>query len=249
MQQSDARVPRFFVDEELASGSHLDIAGDAARHGATVLRLREGDPVTVFNGRGGEFSASVQAAGRKSLALRVLEHHAIERESPLRVDLLQGISSSDRMDLTVQKAVELGVASIRPVATRRSVVRLSEERAAARLAHWQRIVVSACEQCGRNRLPGVQAVQSLRESCEPRAEATQRFLLSPEATLRLRDAGIAEGDRIELAAGPEAGFSADEEELLIASGFVPVWLGPRILRTETAALAALAGLNALFGDA
>jgi 16S rRNA (uracil1498-N3)-methyltransferase len=248
MQRSAARAPRLFVDADLTSHTTLTLEGDATRHAATVLRLRAGDDVTLFNGRGGEFAARVQAAGRKHLALQVSRHDPIERESPLCITLLQGISAADRMDITLQKGVELGVREFHPLDTERSVVRLSEERAASRLAHWQRVVIAACEQCGRNRIPGVHAVQALRDYCTRPSDANRRLLLSPSATLRLRDSGAHAGERIEIATGPEAGFSGEEERLLRTAGFVPVGLGPRVLRTETAALAAVAALAALAGD-
>jgi len=174
----------------------------------------------------------------------VLAHHAIERESPLRVVLVQGVSSGERMDFTVRKAVELGVAEIRPVLAAASVARPKGERAAARHVHWQRVAIAACEQCGRNRVPAVQPMVNAAEYRE-NGEGT-RILLSPRAELALSKVGIERA--VTIAAGPEAGFNAQEEAAFLDSGFVPARLGPRVLRTETAALAALAALGALRGD-
>jgi len=179
------------------------------------------------------------------VSVDVLAHRPLERESPLAVTLVQGISASEKMDFTVQKATELGVVALQPVIAARSVGRLSGERAELKRAHWRRVAVSACEQCGRNRIPEVLPVRALTELCREPPAGT-RLLLSPRSELGLRSARL-EG-AVALAAGPEAGFTAEEEALLAGSGFVPVRLGPRVLRTETAALAALAALNVLAGD-
>ena len=161
--------------------------------------------------------------------------------------LVQAVSSGERMDLTVQKAVELGVAAIRPILTEKTVVRLDAGRAAAKAQHWRRIVISACEQCGRNRLPDVFPVAPLADYCRTSPSGT-RLLLSPAAGRGIRTAAAGIAGEVVLAAGPEAGFSTGEEALLVGAGFEPVRLGPRVLRTETAALAALAALSALAGD-
>jgi 16S rRNA (uracil1498-N3)-methyltransferase len=174
-----------------------------------------------------------------------LQHRAIERESPLRITLVQGVSAGERMDSTVRKAVELGVAEVQPVLAARSVARPKGDRAENRRSHWQKIVISACEQCGRNRVPEVQALVSL-DDYRPES-GTTKILLSPASELPLSKLSTAE-TRIVLAAGPEAGFTEEEEARLVEAGFVPTSLGPRVLRTETAAVAALAALNALRGD-
>jgi 16S rRNA (uracil1498-N3)-methyltransferase len=161
---------------------------------------------------------------------------------------VQAISSSDKMDLTIQKAVELGVTAIQPVFSAKSLVRLSGEREAKKLAHWRRIVIAACEQCGRNRLPEVREAMSVEACSRTSGEAALRLLLSPDGKAGLRAITVKTSQAIALAAGPEAGFSDGEERVLQRAGFVPIRLGPRILRTETAALAALAALNALAGD-
>ena len=180
---------------------------------------------------------------RGGVAVAIGAHQPLERESPLAITLVQGIAGADRMDFIIQKTVELGVAAIQPVLTSKSVVRLSKERGEARLAHWQRIVIAACEQCGRNRIPEVSPAEPLAQYSPPKAGT--KDMLSPRADRDLKQ--LVQGPLV-LAIGPEAGFDAAEEKLLAQRGFVPARLGPRVLRTETAALAALAALNALRGD-
>jgi 16S rRNA (uracil1498-N3)-methyltransferase len=238
-----ARIPRFHVAAGLSPGAQLRLPHDAAHRAARVLRLRARDSITLFDGTGGGYEATVAAIGRDAVSVVVGAHQPRERESPLAITLVQGIAGADRMDFIIQKAVELGVTSIQPVLTVKSVVRLSKERGEARLAHWQRIVIAACEQCGRNRIPEVAAAELLTQYSAP-AKAT-KVTLSPLATTGLK--ALAQNPLV-LAVGPESGFDAAEEELLAQQGFVPARLGPRILRTETAALAALAALNALRGD-
>jgi 16S rRNA (uracil1498-N3)-methyltransferase len=238
-------VPRFYVDAALRAGSVCTLAEDSAHHAVHVLRLREGDDITLFSGRGGEYRSRIASIQRLRIAVDVLEHRAIERESPLRVTLVQGVSAGERMDSTVRKAVELGVAELQPVLAARSVARPKGERAENRRAHWQKVVIAACEQCGRNRIPEVHpllAVADYRATGE-----AAKVLLSPLAETPLSKIPL-EGSSFILAAGPEAGFTAQEEAAFAAAGFVPASLGPRVLRTETAALAALAALSALRGD-
>jgi 16S rRNA (uracil1498-N3)-methyltransferase len=238
-------VPRFYVDAPLRAGGVCILAEDSAHHAVHVLRLREGEEVTLFNGRGGEYAARIASMQRLKISIDLLQHRAVERESPLRVTLVQGVSAGERMDSTVRKAVELGVAEIQPVLATRSVARPRGERAEGRRGHWQKIVIAACEQCGRNRIPEVQPLVTLQDY---RAEGEAlRVLLSPSAKLPFSKV-VSKGDSFTLAAGPEAGFTAEEEAQLAGRGFVPASLGPRVLRTETAAVAALAALNALRGD-
>ena len=246
MKDRQGRVPRLFVDTELRPRSKLALPEDAAHHAARVLRLREGDPVVLFDGRGGEYDARLFMPGRGQVVAEIGAWREIERESPLAVTLVQAISTGEKMDFTIQKATELGVAAIQPVLTAKSVVRLSAEREAQKLARWKRIAIAACEQCGRNRLPVVREAMSVDAYCGTPGDASLRLLLSPEGKTGLKERQI--GRAVIIAAGPEAGFSAEEEMLLQRAGFVPVRLGPRVLRTETAALAALAALNALAGD-
>jgi 16S rRNA (uracil1498-N3)-methyltransferase len=248
MHEKTARVARFYTDSTPRAGGVSLLPEDTAHHAAHVLRLRPGDEVTLFNGRGGEYAGRICAIDRLRVSVDVLEHRPVERESPLAVTLVQGISSSEKMDFTVQKATELGVAALQPVIAARSVGRLAGERAQLKRAHWRRVAVAACEQCGRNRIPEVLPVLPLAEYCRAPAAGGARLLLSPQAQLGLRAAAARLDGAAALASGPEAGFGADEEALLVAAGFVPVRLGPRVLRTETAALAALAALNLLAGD-
>jgi 16S rRNA (uracil1498-N3)-methyltransferase len=248
MHEKPARVARFHTDSTLRAGGVSLLPEDTAHHAVHVLRLRAGDEVTLFNGRGGEYAGRIAAVDRLRVSVDVLEHRRLERESPLAVTLVQGVSAREKMDFTVQKATELGVAALQPVLAARSVGRLAGERAELKRAHWRRVAIAACEQCGRNRIPEVLPVLPLAEYCRAPAAGGVRLLLSPQAQLGLRAAAARVDGAAALASGPEAGFGADEEAMLVAAGFVPVRLGPRVLRTETAALAALAALNTLAGD-
>jgi 16S rRNA (uracil1498-N3)-methyltransferase len=231
--------PRVYLDAALEGVGEVSLEDAPAHHLARVLRLREGDALTVFNGRGGEWDA--EFIGRRRVRLRRFSD--VERESPLQLTLLQGVSSGERMDYTIQKAVELGVAIIQPLLTKRGVVRLEGSRASARVNHWRKIAIAACEQCGRNRIAEVRPLMDFNEY---RAQGDgQRFLLSAQGqSIRQMDVGSA----ATLAAGPEAGFAPEEHSALERAGFIKASLGPRVLRTETAALAAIAALNALRGD-
>ena len=237
-------APRFYLDAPLRAGSVCTLSEDAAHHAIHVLRLREGEEVTLFNGRGGEYAARIASIQRLRISIDLLEHRPVEREPPLRVTLVQGVSAGEKMDSTVRKAVELGVAEVQPVLATRSVARPKGERADSRRAHWQKVAIAACEQCGRNRIPAVQPLTSVEDY---RPGEGMKLLLSPQARLRF-SAAIKDGTAFILAAGPEAGFTAEEESAFVAAGFLPVSLGPRVLRTETASVAALAALNALRGD-
>jgi 16S rRNA (uracil1498-N3)-methyltransferase len=241
------QVPRFYVDAPLRAGSTCTLPEDSAHHAIHVMRMREGDETILFNGRGGEYAARVASIQKLRIALDVLQHRQVERESPLQVALVQGVSSGDRMDYTVRKAVELGVAAIHPVLATRTVARPKGERADSRRAHWQKVAISACEQCGRNTIPAVQPLVELAHYLRQPAEGSFKVLLSPRSELPLSKAVEGKSSFV-LAAGPEAGFDAEEEAAFAAAGFTPVKLGPRVLRTETAALAALAALSALRGD-
>ena len=246
MQEIPFPTPRLFVEQRIVPGARIDLPEAAAHHVARVLRLRAGDSCVLFDGSGGEYTARIAAIGRGGVGAEVLEFSAVERESPLHVTLLQGLSARDRMDLTVQKSAELGMAAIQPTASEKSVAKLKGERSESRVEHWRRVAIAACEQCGRNRIPLIHAPLPLASYRAP-AE-TLKLLLAPGARLRLREVGISADRPIVLAVGPEAGFGASEDAALIAAGFVPIWFGPRLLRTETAGPAALAALNAFFGD-
>ena len=237
-------VPRFYLDAPLRAGGVCALPEDSAHHAVHVLRLREGDEVTLFNGRGGEFAARIASMQRLKISIDLLQHRAVERESPLRVTLIQGVSSGERMDSTLRKAVELGVTEVQPVLATRSVARPKGERAEGRRSHWQKVVVAACEQCGRNKVPEVQPLISVADY---RPGQGAKILLSPSSRPPLSKLSFDESQFI-LAAGPEAGFTEEEEARLVDAGFVPASLGPRVLRTETASVAALAAMNALRGD-
>jgi len=233
--------PRVYLDAALAHAGEVSLEDAPAHHLARVLRLREGDALTVFNGRGGEWDA--EFLGKRRVRLR--EFSEVERESPLRITLSQGVSSGDRMDYTIQKAVELGVACIQPVFTKRGVVRLEGSRAQSRLNHWKKIVIAACEQSGRNRIPEVRPLLDFPIYLRDLRDEGARLLLSAQGR-PLKEIDVKATATV--AAGPEAGFAPEEQAALERAGFVKASLGPRILRTETAALAALAALNALRGD-
>jgi 16S rRNA (uracil1498-N3)-methyltransferase len=241
-------LPRFFCAGDLSQGATRDLPDAAAHHAARVLRLAVDDPVVVFNGAGGESDARITSISRNRVAVRIGAWRSREAEPLVHVALLQGLSARERMDFTVQKAVELGVAEIFPVETRRSVMRLADERAARRVEHWQNLVVAACEQCGRNRVPEVHPVCTLPDwlGAHGVVPREQRLILSPVAQRRLRD--LPHPQQVLLLAGPEGGFAPEESEMTRACGFTPVSLGPRVLRTETAALTALAAIHALWGD-
>ena len=242
-------LTRMYFPGELAPGRACALPPAQAHHAARVLRLQAGDAVTLFNGDGAEYAGVLEHARRESVSVRVLERRHVERESALEVTLGQALSSGERMDYTVQKAVELGVAAVQPLATGRSVVRLSSERADKRQAHWKSIAIAACEQCGRNRVPPIAPVATLGAwlSQSTRDDGTARLLLAPGAVTRLGEVPRPPG-AVTLLAGPEGGFTPEEEAAAKRGGFTPVRLGPRVLRTETAAVAALAAMQALWGD-
>jgi 16S rRNA (uracil1498-N3)-methyltransferase len=239
-----------FVDAPLASGATTTLANSAASHVTRVLRLRPGDALTLFNGRGGEYAATLGPSASGAVSVAVGEHRALERESPLTLTLAQGVSRGERMDLVVQKATELGVSGLVPVLTERSVVRLDSTQSARKVAHWRAIAIAACEQSGRNRVPEVATPVALREftaTARTTGAIGVRLLLSPAAALRLDDVAPPV-THVTVLIGPEGGLSESEEDLARAAGFTPVRMGPRVLRTETAAIAALALLQRNFGD-
>jgi 16S rRNA (uracil1498-N3)-methyltransferase len=240
-------VPRLFCPQPLASHGLTELPPAAAHHAQRVLRLKAGDAVTLFNGEGGEFAGTLAECGR-AVRVRLGEWRNVERESPLDLVLAQCLPAGDKMDWVVQKAVELGVTRIQPLEAARSVVRLTGERAVRRGEHWRQVAVSACEQCGRNRLPDIAPLQDLRRWLAelPQNEGGCRLVLSPGEGRRPRDLA---GERaFVLLVGPEGGLDEGEREAARMAGFLPLSLGPRILRTETAGPAALAALGALLGD-
>lgn len=239
-------TPRFFIEQKLALGAKFLLPPGPARHAARVLRLTPGDILQLFNGQGGAYAARIEQIRKDEVEVRVTAFEDRDCESPLQVLLAQGISSGERMDYTLQKAVELGVAAIQPIAAKRSVVKLAGERADKRVAHWQGVVNSACEQSGRNRVPAVAQPLSLANWLAQRPIGRLLFL-SPLANTRLTDFPEPQGLQI-LVAGPEGGFEAEEIAALESADAIAVRLGPRVLRTETAALAALAAMQMAWGD-
>ncbi|CAN5196854.1 16S rRNA (uracil(1498)-N(3))-methyltransferase [soil metagenome] len=242
------RLRRLFVEEPLAGRSKLRLRGSAARHAGTVLRLRPGDPVRVFDGLGGEYAATVEKAVKHDVRLALGRFFA-ERAAPvLRATLWQGLARGERMDFTIQKATELGVESIVPILTRRSVVRLPAERATRRRRHWQALAAAAAEQSGRTRVPAVHEPAPLETQLGESRDSALDLILEPDAPVSLARLPHDGPGALTLLAGPEGGFEETERALIRAAGFRAVGLGPRVLRTETAAIVALSIIQARWGD-
>ena len=242
------RVPRLHVDLPLAAGERITLPEAASHQVTRVLRLGPGDALTVFDGRGGEYDAAVARATRGAVEVEVGGHRPVDRESTLAVELGQGICKGDRMDLVVQKATELGVRAIRPVLCERTVVKLDPARAERRLIHWRAVAVHAAQQSGRTRAPDVTGVEDL-ETWLSRPCPGPGLVLSPRAVASLSDLARPEpGETLRLLVGPEGGLAPREIERARTAGFVGLRLGPRVLRTETAALVALSVLQARWGD-
>ncbi len=238
-------APRFFTEQALAAGSVLTLEPGPSRHIAGALRLREGAELTLFNGRGGEYLAQITAVAKQAVTVAVKSFSDAECEARLPITLCVGISRGERMDLVVQKSTELGVAAIQPLVTERTEVRLKGERQRKKWQHWQQVAISACEQCGRNRLPVIAEPLTL-DHWLPAAGGSLKLVLhhrSPEG-LGERPAPAS----VDLLVGPEGGLSPAEIALAGKAGFQPLALGPRVLRTETAPLAALAILQFHWGD-
>ena len=235
-------MPRFYCPTPLATGFALSLPAGAARH-VQVLRMQPGDVITLFNGEGGEFDANVTRMGRSDVDVEVGAHRPVEREAARAVHLLAGITANDRMDWLVEKATELGVASITPLVAERSVLKLKGERADKKLAHWHGVAVAAAEQCGRNRVPTIHPAVTLTEWLK-KAPSGERWVLSLSAgTQPLAHMHSPQAlTPVTVLSGPEGGLSPGEEAAALAAGFAPITLGPRVLRAETAPLAVLAVL-------
>lgn len=234
---------RFHCAFALAANSSLSLPPGAARH-VQVLRMQPGDTLTLFDGAGGEYAATIEHMGRSDVEVRVGEHRTIEREAARAVHLAVGMPANERMDWLVEKATELGVASIQPLMTAHAVLRLAGERADKKRAHWEAIAIAACEQCGRNRVPKIHPVQTFANWLAASACDPERFVLSlAQGSRPLREVASNEDADAWVLSGPEGGLSNTEETDAIARGFMPVSLGPRVLRAETAALAALVSLT------
>jgi 16S rRNA (uracil1498-N3)-methyltransferase len=241
------RLTRIHVPGSLRAESDIELPAQAGEHLTRVLRLEAGAPLTVFNGQGGEYPAVLGVRSGKKVLARLGRHDAVERESPLSITLLQGVARGERMDLIVQKATELGVSRIVPVLADRSVVKVDAKQRERKLEHWRSIAISACEQCGRNRVPEVHAPAALGDAVGALSAGSLRCLLAADGGDSL--ASAARGvTNVVLLIGPEGGLADNERQFARANGFAAYRLGPRILRTETAGLAALATLQALAGD-
>jgi 16S rRNA (uracil1498-N3)-methyltransferase len=235
-------MARFYCPAPLAEGLHLSLPAGAARH-VQVLRLQPGKAITLFNGQGGEFVATITRMGRSDVDVQIDTHHAVEREAARAVHLLVGITANERMDWLVEKATELGAASITPLVAERSVLKLKGERAEKKATHWQAVAVAAAEQCGRNRVPTMHPAQTLAEWVQ-KAPLGERWVLSLaeglHAVAQVQAPALGQPlTPLTVLSGPEGGLSPAEEATALAAGFVPVSLGPRVLRAETAPLAAL----------
>lgn len=246
------RTIRLYADMPLEAGADATLPVASATHAVKVLRLQVGAAVTLFNGDAHEYPARLAAVGSREVRVSVASRESPARESPLRITLVQALARGEKMDWIIQKATELGVARIVPVATERSEVKLDADRAAKRLEHWRAVAIAACEQCGRNTLPHIEAPCALAAWLEREgtARSTHRWMLCPDdAAPRVRDLQWVGSEVIDLAIGPEGGFGTGDLAALRAHDFHALTLGPRILRTETAGVAALAALQSRFGDA
>jgi len=241
------RLTRSHVDLPLAVGQAVSLPEEVANHLVRVMRLREGDGCVLFNGDGHDYSATLVESGKREARVQVVAAQPLDNESPLPITLLQGIARGEKMDLILQKATELGVQAIVPVNAERTEVKLDAARAEKRLAHWRSVVVSACGQSGRARVPSVAPPQGVQEAARAMPGAALKLTLDPQGEHRLSTLESAP-DGVVIAIGPEGGWSPRDRQALAAAGFQGLQLGPRILRTETAGLAAIAALQARLGD-
>ena len=241
------RTIRSHVDQPLAVGQRVTLPEEASTHLLRVLRLAPGDEVVLFNGDGHDYAARLLSAAKRGAEAEITSRRAVPNESPLRITLAQGIARGEKMDLVLQKGTELGVAAFAPMVTERTEVKLDAERAGKRIAHWRGVLGAACAQSGRARLPNLGEPVSL--SAYAAGETAElRLVLDPQGQHSLRELPLKQGQSVALAVGPEGGLSERDLATLRAAGFVGLRLGPRILRTETAGLAAIAALQSLYGD-
>lgn len=242
------RTTRCHVETALALDQELILPESAANHLVRVLRLREGDACVLFNGDGHDYSARIASAGKREVGVRIEGSSPVHNESPLRLTLLQGIARGEKMDLILQKATELGVAAVVPVIAERTEVKLDAERTAKRMAHWRSVIVSACEQSGRAVVPALSAPLALAQAGAALPQSALKLTLDPQGEYGLSTLSTNGDQPLVIAVGPEGGWSPRDREILRDAGFSGLRLGPRILRTETAGLAAIAALQAHFGD-
>ena len=239
-------MPRFYVDFALSPDSVVELPDNVVRH-LNVLRVKNTEEIVLFNGNGKAYPALPEVLEKRRASVRILREEAMDNESPLNITLVQAVSAAERMDFTLQKSVELGVAEIRPVISERCVVRLSGERAEKRVARWQEIVVSACEQSGRNIVPKVLPLTTYAQALQQLPQETTKLLMSLNRAQKLRDVQPQSG-KVVFMVGPEGGWTEKEEQQAFDAGFQSVTLGKRVLRTETASLAAIAAMQTLWGD-
>ncbi len=242
------RLTRVFVDAPLALGARVVLPESAGAHLVRVLRMREGEACVLFNGDGCDYDARLLSAGKRGVEAEVEAVRGVDNESPLRLVLLQGIARGEKMDLILQKATELGVAAIAPVFADRTEVRLDGERLDKRVAHWRSVVVAACEQSGRARIPDVLPPTGLTEAAAALDADALKLTLDPLGEHRFDTLSPVGVSGIAIGIGPEGGWSEKDRAILRSAGFTGLRLGPRVLRTETAGLAAIAALQAKFGD-
>ncbi|HFC8485673.1 TPA: 16S rRNA (uracil(1498)-N(3))-methyltransferase [Neisseria subflava] len=239
-------MPRFYVDFALSPESVVELPDNVVRH-LNVLRVKNTEEIVLFNGNGKAYPALPEVLEKRRASVRILREEAADNESPLNITLVQAVSAAERMDFTLQKSVELGVAEIRPVISERCVVRLSGERAEKRVARWQEIVVSACEQSGRNIVPKVLPLTTYAQALQQLPQETTKLLMSLNRAQKLSDVRPQSG-KVVFMVGPEGGWTEKEEQQAFDAGFQSVTLGKRVLRTETASLAAIAAMQTLWGD-
>lgn len=239
-------MPRFYVDFALSPDSVVELPDNVVRH-LNVLRVKNTEEIVLFNGNGKAYPALPEVLEKRRASVRILREEATDNESPLNITLVQAVSAAERMDFTLQKSVELGVAEIRPVISERCVVRLSGERAEKRVARWQEIVVSACEQSGRNIVPKVLPLTTYAQALQQLPQETAKLLMSLNRAQKLSDVRPQSG-KVVFMVGPEGGWTEKEEQQAFDAGFQSVTLGKRVLRTETASLAAIATMQTLWGD-
>ena len=239
-------MPRFYVDFALSPDSVVELPDNVVRH-LNVLRVKNTEEIVLFNGNGKAYPALPEVLEKRRASVRILREEATDNESPLNITLVQAVSAAERMDFTLQKSVELGVAEIRPVISERCVVRLSGERAEKRVARWQEIVVAACEQSGRNIVPKVLPLTTYAQALQQLPQETAKLLMSLNRAQKLSDVRPQSG-KVVFMVGPEGGWTEKEEQQAFDAGFQSVTLGKRVLRTETASLAAIAAMQTLWGD-
>ena len=239
-------MPRFYVDFALSPDSVVELPDNVVRH-LNVLRVKNTEEIVLFNSNGKAYPALPEVLEKRRASVRILREEATDNESPLNITLVQAVSAAERMDFTLQKSVELGVAEIRPVISERCVVRLSGERAERRVARWQEIVVSACEQSGRNIVPKVLPLTTYAQALQQLPQETTKLLMSLNRAQKLSDVQPQSG-KVVFMVGPEGGWTEKEEQQAFDAGFQSVTLGKRVLRTETASLAAIAAMQTLWGD-